>query len=165
MKRLLYLALADTGNYAQSWDGAAALFKGAITKANWEQALKSARGPARGRSRLVYLVDTGSQHVQAVVTGGSSQAFVVAEEEVGRWREVERRREMQRVKRPQRCRAENLRSVEHRLVGSAQVDLSEVTSRLGNRPVARVGAAKRTLYLDARERRRNDIRDAVKEPA
>ena len=40
-----WLALADTGNYAQTWDDAAVLFQGAITKANWEQALKSARSP------------------------------------------------------------------------------------------------------------------------
>jgi len=40
-----WLALTDTGNYAQSWDDAAVLFKGAITKANWEQALESARAP------------------------------------------------------------------------------------------------------------------------
>ena len=40
-----WLALTDGGKYAESWDSAAALFKAAITKPDWEKALKSARSP------------------------------------------------------------------------------------------------------------------------
>ncbi len=40
-----WLALTDGGKYAESWDSAAALFKAAITKPDWEKALKSARFP------------------------------------------------------------------------------------------------------------------------
>jgi hypothetical protein len=40
-----WLALTDGGRYAESWDASAALFKGAMTKPNWESALKSARAP------------------------------------------------------------------------------------------------------------------------
>ena len=40
-----WLALTDGGKYAESWDSSAALFKAAITKPDWEKALKSARSP------------------------------------------------------------------------------------------------------------------------
>jgi hypothetical protein len=40
-----WLALTDGGKYADSWDSSASLFKAAITKADWEKALKSARSP------------------------------------------------------------------------------------------------------------------------
>jgi len=40
-----WLALTDGGKYAESWDSAAALIKAAITKSDWEKALKSARSP------------------------------------------------------------------------------------------------------------------------
>jgi hypothetical protein len=40
-----WLALTDGGKYSESWDAAAALFKAAITKPDWEKALKSARSP------------------------------------------------------------------------------------------------------------------------
>lgn len=40
-----WLALADAGKYAETWDGAAAFFKSAITKERWVSALKSTRGP------------------------------------------------------------------------------------------------------------------------
>jgi hypothetical protein len=40
-----WLKLADSGQYAQTWDQAAAIFKAAITRSDWEKALRAARGP------------------------------------------------------------------------------------------------------------------------
>ncbi len=40
-----WLALTDAGSYGQSWDEAASLFKAAITRPDWEKALKGVRGP------------------------------------------------------------------------------------------------------------------------
>jgi hypothetical protein len=40
-----WLALVDSGKYAQSWDEAAQLFKGAVTKDQWQGALHAARDP------------------------------------------------------------------------------------------------------------------------
>ncbi len=40
-----WLALADAGKYAETWDEAAAFFKSAITKQHWLNAMKSTRAP------------------------------------------------------------------------------------------------------------------------
>lgn len=40
-----WLALVDSGRYAESWDEAAAYFRGAIGKAGWESSLKGVRAP------------------------------------------------------------------------------------------------------------------------
>jgi hypothetical protein len=40
-----WLGLVDSGKYPDSWDEAAALFKGAMTREQWEQTLKGARDP------------------------------------------------------------------------------------------------------------------------
>jgi hypothetical protein len=40
-----WLALIDSGKFAQSWDRAAALFQAAITRADWEKAVAAARSP------------------------------------------------------------------------------------------------------------------------
>lgn len=40
-----WLALVDAGDYAKSWDAAAAYFRGAITKEKWEQTLEGVRPP------------------------------------------------------------------------------------------------------------------------
>jgi Protein of unknown function (DUF4019) len=40
-----WLALVDSSKYAESWDEAAGLFKNAVNKDQWQQALKSARAP------------------------------------------------------------------------------------------------------------------------
>ncbi len=40
-----WLAVVDGGNYGQGWDHAAAYLKGAITRADFEQALTAVRGP------------------------------------------------------------------------------------------------------------------------
>jgi hypothetical protein len=49
-----WLALTDSGQFPQSWDSAAALFQAAVTKPDWEKALKAARSPLGAlRSRKV----------------------------------------------------------------------------------------------------------------
>jgi hypothetical protein len=40
-----WLALVDAGNYSKSWDEAAAYFKNALTKEQWQQSLNAARKP------------------------------------------------------------------------------------------------------------------------
>jgi hypothetical protein len=40
-----WLALTDGAKYGESWDEAASLFKGAVTKADWEKAIKGVRAP------------------------------------------------------------------------------------------------------------------------
>ena len=40
-----WLALIDNGNYGDSWEAAAAYFKGAITKEYWQQTLTAFREP------------------------------------------------------------------------------------------------------------------------
>lgn len=43
-----WLALVDGGQYSTSWEQAASIFKGAITAAQWEQAVTRARQPFGG---------------------------------------------------------------------------------------------------------------------
>ena len=40
-----WLKLVDEGKYAESWEQAAKLFKGAVTKDQWKQAAAGVRGP------------------------------------------------------------------------------------------------------------------------
>ena len=40
-----WLSLTDSRNYAESWDAAAGLFKSAITKEKWSEALQTVRAP------------------------------------------------------------------------------------------------------------------------
>lgn len=40
-----WLVLVDGGKYGQSWDDAASLFRAAVTKADWEKAVRAARSP------------------------------------------------------------------------------------------------------------------------
>jgi len=40
-----WLALVDEGNYAESWNQAAGLFKAAVTKEQWQNTLKAVRVP------------------------------------------------------------------------------------------------------------------------
>jgi hypothetical protein len=40
-----WLALTDSGKYAESWDEASQLFKNAVTKEQWSEKVKGARGP------------------------------------------------------------------------------------------------------------------------
>lgn len=40
-----WLALVDAGDYSASWDQAAELFRGSISKASWKSALRGVRAP------------------------------------------------------------------------------------------------------------------------
>ncbi len=40
-----WLATVDDGKYGESWDAAAALFQGAVSRSQWEAALEKARRP------------------------------------------------------------------------------------------------------------------------
>jgi hypothetical protein len=40
-----WLVLVDGAKYGQSWDDAASLFRAAVTKGDWEKAVKSVRSP------------------------------------------------------------------------------------------------------------------------
>ena len=40
-----WLELTDAGNYAESWNRAAGLFQGAVTKTAWDEAVKPVRAP------------------------------------------------------------------------------------------------------------------------
>jgi len=42
---LAWLAITDSGSYAQSWDQAAGMFQGAISRENWISAVVNARQP------------------------------------------------------------------------------------------------------------------------
>jgi hypothetical protein len=49
-----WLALVDSRSYADSWETAASIFKGAITRDKWQAAVQSARGPlGRLKSRTL----------------------------------------------------------------------------------------------------------------
>ena len=40
-----WLALVDSGNYGESWEEAAQFFKAAVSKEQWQSALRASRGP------------------------------------------------------------------------------------------------------------------------
>lgn len=40
-----WLALTDSGKYGESWDAASTLFRQAVTRAQWEDALRGVRSP------------------------------------------------------------------------------------------------------------------------
>lgn len=40
-----WLGLVDSGRYGESWEQAAAFFRGAVTKEDWERALQGVRAP------------------------------------------------------------------------------------------------------------------------
>ena len=40
-----WLEVVDAGEYGKSWDSAASMFKAAVTKEQWEEAVLQARGP------------------------------------------------------------------------------------------------------------------------
>lgn len=57
-----WLALVDAGQYGESWDGAAELFKRSVTRAQWIDALTKVRSPlgrieSRKLRAAVYLTD------------------------------------------------------------------------------------------------------------
>jgi hypothetical protein len=40
-----WLSLVDAGNHGESWDSAAAIFQGAVSRAQWEQAMQAPGAP------------------------------------------------------------------------------------------------------------------------
>ena len=96
-----WLALVDSGKYAQSWDEAAELFKSAVTKDQWQSALGTVRTPqGKVQSRTLksatytrtlpnapdgeYVViqyDTNFEHKQAAV-----ETVVPMRDKDGAWR-------------------------------------------------------------------------------
>jgi ribosomal protein S12 methylthiotransferase accessory factor YcaO len=40
-----WLALVDAGNYAESWDQSAQIFRSAVSRDQWQQTVQSVRGP------------------------------------------------------------------------------------------------------------------------
>lgn len=45
VQTVTWLALTDAGEYASSWESASTLFKGAVSKEDWERSLKAVRTP------------------------------------------------------------------------------------------------------------------------
>jgi uncharacterized protein DUF4019 len=68
-----WLKLADDAKDEASWDQAAALFKGAVTKEQWKQALSAARGPL---GKLVSRKVKSRQYMEKV-PGGPDGKYVV----------------------------------------------------------------------------------------
>jgi Protein of unknown function (DUF4019) len=96
-----WLALTDGGQYEASWDSAAAVFRAAVTQADWQVSLLQARapfGPVRGRKLLGAAYRTSlpgappGEYVvlqyEAEVSGGRKVVETVTpmRESDGRWR-------------------------------------------------------------------------------
>lgn len=45
VQTVAWLALTDSGEYGPSWDSAAALFKAAVSREDWEKSLRAVRTP------------------------------------------------------------------------------------------------------------------------
>jgi len=68
-----WLALVDQQKYSESWDQAAKLFKGAVTKEQWQTAAGSARGPF---GRLISRKIKSSQYTEKL-PGAPDGRYVV----------------------------------------------------------------------------------------
>jgi hypothetical protein len=68
-----WLALVDQGKYADSWDQAAKLFRGAVTKEQWQTAAAAARGPL---GKMISRKLKSSQYTQAL-PGAPDGRYVV----------------------------------------------------------------------------------------
>lgn len=69
-----WLALVDQGKYADSWDQAAKLFKGSVTKEQWQTAAGAARGPL---GKLVSRKMKSSQYTKSVPGAPDGQYVVI----------------------------------------------------------------------------------------
>ena len=96
-----WLALVDSGKYADSWDEAAQMFKAAVTKDQWQSALGQVRTPqgkvlsrklksatytktltnAPDGEYVVILYDTNFEHKQ-----GAAETVVPMLDKDGKWR-------------------------------------------------------------------------------
>ena len=68
-----WLKLVDDGKYAESWDQAAKLFKGAVTKEQWKMAVAGVRGPL---GKLVSRKLKSREYMEKV-PGGPDGKYVV----------------------------------------------------------------------------------------
>lgn len=72
-KTVSWLSLTDTGQYESSWDAASALFRAAISKADWVQSLSAVRSPIGAlRSREV-----ASANFSTTLPGAPDGEYVV----------------------------------------------------------------------------------------
>jgi hypothetical protein len=96
-----WLSLVDGARYGESWDSAASLFRRAITRSGWNEAVRKARGPfdpLRNRTLLSASFQTKLPNAppgeyvviqyQAQGGGGASAVEMITpmKEEDGRWR-------------------------------------------------------------------------------
>ena len=72
-----WLKLVDDGEYEASWDQAAELFKGAVTKDQWKQAAAGVRGPL---GKLVSRKVKSREYTEKV-PGGPDGKYVVIQYE------------------------------------------------------------------------------------
>ena len=72
-----WLKLVDEGKYEESWDQAARLFKGAVTKEQWKQAATGVRGPL---GKLVSRKVKSREYTEKV-PGGPDGKYVVIQYE------------------------------------------------------------------------------------
>ena len=69
-----WLALVDGGKYGESWDEASTIFKGAITREQWEQALSNVRTPL---GKLVNRKLLGAKYVTELPGAPKGQYVVI----------------------------------------------------------------------------------------
>ena len=70
---LSWLSLTDSGQYAASWDTAAVLFKGAVTRDDWTKTIRSVRGPL---GTLQSRVEAGAKYT-TTLPGAPDGEYVV----------------------------------------------------------------------------------------
>ena len=69
-----WLALVDGGKYGESWDEASTIFKGAITREQWKQALGNVRTPL---GKLVKRTLLGAKYVTELPGAPKGQYVVI----------------------------------------------------------------------------------------
>jgi hypothetical protein len=70
----VWLALVDEGKYAESWEAAASLFRGAVTKENWIKLVEGTRKPL---GKLVSRTFAVSRRMTTVPGGPDGQYITV----------------------------------------------------------------------------------------
>lgn len=70
-----WLALVDAGKYAESWEAASTLFRGAVTKENWVKLMEGNRKPL---GKLISRTFGASKYMTSV-PGGPDGKYVVVQ--------------------------------------------------------------------------------------
>jgi hypothetical protein len=73
-----WLALVDSGRHAESWDDAASLFRHALTREQWVQAVGAVRGPL---GRVVSRSVRGAQYAESL-PGAPDGRYVIIQYDV-----------------------------------------------------------------------------------